>query len=67
MSFEWPYYSLIEGKLYIKTRKGLVEAFRKSNHPHFATSNEAEAWLLEQGLRGSVRESGDETDSVPTR
>ena len=53
MPFEWPYYILIEGKLYIKTRNGNLQAFNKV--PRFASPNEAEAWLVEHDLRGKVR------------
>jgi len=55
--FEWPYYSLVNGKLCIETRPGLVEAFHKSNPPRFADATEAEAWLVENDLRGNVRVS----------
>ena len=45
MSFEWPYYTLANGKLYIATRRGMKEAFPDRHPGKFADAAEAEAWL----------------------
>lgn len=55
MKFDWPYYDLINGKLYIKTRQGLLEAFYVTPVPLFANSAEAEEWLKDNDHRGNVR------------
>jgi hypothetical protein len=59
MQFDWPYYDLINGRLYITQRpRGLpVAAFPHSNPPRFANAAEAEAWLVAQDIRGNVREA----------
>lgn len=54
MSFHWPYYSLVGGKLYIPTRRGMKLAF--TNAPAFADIATAEAWLVANDFRGNVRE-----------
>lgn len=57
MATHWPYYTLACGKLYICTRRGMFEAFHNSNPPRFDSVAAAESWLVEQDIRGNVREA----------
>jgi hypothetical protein len=56
--FHWPYFTLVEGDLYedVGTRQQtqLVRCF-KDSAPKFANAAEAEAWLVANDHRGSVR------------
>jgi hypothetical protein len=54
--FDWPYYILVNGKLYIRSHRGLVEAFH-NNPPLFADAAEAEQWLIDNDIRGNVQYS----------
>lgn len=58
MSFHWPYYTLLNGKLYLERagRRGLVEAFHNTEVPHFASAADAEEWLVANDIRGNVRD-----------
>ena len=50
MTFDWPYYDLINGLLYVH---GLpLLAFKDA--PRFLDTVQAEAWLVEKDIRGSV-------------
>lgn len=62
MNFDWPYFDLVNGKLYdprMVDRKGNhIPLFSNVNGkpaPHFANSAEAEQWLEDNDIRGSVR------------
>ena len=50
MHFEWPYYTLRAGKLYADG-----EAQPLAPAPLFKDSAEAEQWLIDNDIRGSVR------------
>ena len=50
MQFDWPYYTLRNGKLYDETDRWCLR-----HAPLFANAAEAEAWLEEQDERGNVR------------
>lgn len=51
MSFDWPYYDLVNGWIVNERRR---RAFRDQPR-QFATTAEAEAWLVEMDYRGNMR------------
>jgi len=57
MHFDWPYYDLINGLLYVRRGgrpNGLpILAFKEA--PRFTSAAEAEDWLIVNDIRGSVR------------
>jgi hypothetical protein len=61
---EWPYYTLIAGRLHRDERVKVPGGYRMlpcktasfSRAPRFANAAEAEAWLEAQDERGNVRE-----------
>jgi hypothetical protein len=54
MHFEWPYYELINGRLCLRTKRGVAKVAFPSA-PMFADAAQAEAWLEANDLRGNVR------------
>ena len=50
MTFDWPYYTLKNGRLYDEQGHWCLR-----HAPHFATEAEAEAWLEAHDERGNVR------------
>ena len=51
MTYEWPYFQLVGGRLYYEN--GLPAQFQV-RPPIFRTIEEAEDWLEENDLRGTI-------------
>jgi hypothetical protein len=54
MTHDYPNYLLLNGRLYLRTNKGLAEAFY--NLPLFTCADEARWWLVSHNIRANVME-----------
>jgi hypothetical protein len=55
MMHDYPNYTLLNGKLYLRTNKGLAVAFY--NLPLFTCAEEARYWLVDHNIRANVMEA----------
>ena len=56
MQFEWPYYTLHNGRLYNENgRPTNAMSLGTPSIPTFKSSAEAEQWLINNDVRGNVR------------